>query len=80
MIYPDVPIKDWLEKNGIVDSPIPCAICKYPLPLEKPIAFKGYRGAKVGTCPKCKANCGAFKVVPVGDEREFWEQFRPEGQ
>jgi len=68
--------EEWAKRYDIETDAVECPRCKIEFALEIPIAFKDYRGLAMKD-----HGCGPdmpFRVVPIGEKIEFWEQFRPE--
>lgn len=72
MISPVVDSNKWASDYNISVAPIECPDCKKPFVPSVPLALPGYRGLMLSN-----HGCGdlmPFRVVPVGDKREFWER------
>lgn len=75
MIYPDTSKEEWCALYGInPDASVSCSKCRNEVPMEVPIAMKGYRGLEGKPCGKCGHNDNAFIVIPLKDKEGLWSK------
>ena len=75
MIYPDVPLAEWVERHHIDATKLePCGGCGKPFPPGRPALMKGYAGLEF-VCPcKGKYSTAAIFTPNKPETRSFWRR------